>query len=152
MSPSTDLIRETLWGISNITASTLSHIAAFLGEEMLLNRVLVLMTHSNCGLKTEAIYVICNLINSPWIEPDWLRELYDKKGFAIVQPLCKALEDKNLDADILICTLRSLAVLLELDQSFKETLFGFDSVRFSIESHGGFNMIEELLNHKNQEV
>lgn len=112
LSTSTALIKESLWGISNITAGTLSHIAAFLNEEMLLNRVLVLMTHSNQSVKTEAIYVVCNFINSPSIESDWLRQLFEKRGFQIVQPLCKALEDRNLDADVLVCGLQALSVLL----------------------------------------
>ena len=44
---STDLVKETLWGISNITASSRAHISAFLEEDMLLQKVMFMMSHSN---------------------------------------------------------------------------------------------------------
>ena len=44
-STSTKAVRETLWGLSNITASIESHIHAFIQAETLFERVLTLTCH-----------------------------------------------------------------------------------------------------------
>ena len=46
-STSTKTIRETLWGLSNITASIEAHVNAFLSAESLFERVLTLTCNSN---------------------------------------------------------------------------------------------------------
>ena len=63
-SPNTTLITEALWGLSNITASTQAHILAFFAHERLLDYTLTLMSHSHDGIQKEALWVICNAVNS----------------------------------------------------------------------------------------
>jgi len=55
-------VREALWGLSNITASTPAHVAAFFDESQLLDRVLTLADHSNRDIRKEALFTLCNAV------------------------------------------------------------------------------------------
>ncbi len=61
-SPSTEIVKETLWGLSNITASNETHAAAFLAEEYLYRKVINMMSHSHSQLRAESLWIISNLI------------------------------------------------------------------------------------------
>ena len=50
-SHSTDLVREALWGLSNITASSKDHVALFFQQEVLIERILTLMSNKNNSIQ-----------------------------------------------------------------------------------------------------
>ena len=58
----TDDLRKYLWGLSNISGGTAEHVAAFIQEEELVQRILILIQHSNIAVKCEALFVITNAI------------------------------------------------------------------------------------------
>lgn len=55
------LIKEALWGFSNITAGPGSHIEAFINNSAF-DRVVMLTASKNIDIRKESLYVICNSI------------------------------------------------------------------------------------------
>ena len=57
-----DLLHKILWGLSNITGGYVSHVSAFIQEEELVQRVLILIKNKSFIVKCEALYTIVNAI------------------------------------------------------------------------------------------
>jgi len=57
----TNVIKESLWGLSNITAGPVSHVERFV-ESDAFDRVASLSKNSNIDLRKESLYVLCNAI------------------------------------------------------------------------------------------
>ena len=150
-SPSTEVQCETLWGLSNLTATpNLLHIEAFLQEHSLLSRVIGITSHSHSRLRGEALYTITNAICNA--DPNQLKRLFESNCTQLVQPLCSALTLGH-EAGLNLNILHALRKLIDLDQHFPETFLGIDSVMTTVESMGGFEQMERLSEtDKNQDV
>ena len=85
-------IVRTLWGISNITASTHAHIATVLADEPLLDQVLTLISNPNQRIRIEALYVVCNAITCSSTDTQQVRPLFDQKRCGLLEPLIDALD------------------------------------------------------------
>ena len=56
------ILHKILWGLSNITGGYKNHINAFVQEEELVQRVIILIENQSLVIKSEALYVIINAI------------------------------------------------------------------------------------------
>ena len=148
-SSDTALIANALWGLSNITASTQAHVSTFFSHDSLLNQVLTLMSHPHERIRGEALWVICNAVNSA--ETNHLKSVFEEKRGGLVEPMTDALA-RHHDADVTLATLQALIVLLNLDLQFGQSLGECDSVCFTIEAGGGFGKIEAVVDHENRDV
>ena len=113
---------------------------------MLFERVLTLADHSQNELRSEALYVLANSITSANLEH--LKILFDRHSSALLEPLCRSL-DKGHMPELIVTILQALIKLLSLDDEYKQTMFGCDSVQFLMESVQGFDKVESLVQHKN---
>ena len=59
----TDELSKYLWGLSNISGGTTEHVAAFIQEEELIQRILILIQNKSVAVKCEALFVITNAIS-----------------------------------------------------------------------------------------
>ena len=57
------VIKESLWTLSNITASKIPHIKLFLSRDTLVERVMTLAKSQNIDTRSEAIWVLANAVN-----------------------------------------------------------------------------------------
>lgn len=150
MSPSTMIIRESLWGLSNITAGTEQQAAAFLAEEDLYRKVINFMSHSHSQLRGEALWTISNLVTT--VDSSLLKQLFEKENTQLVKPLCEALF-KDHDVKLTKNILSAVQKLLNLDEQYKDCFVGYDSISSTIEQVQGFDMIEKLAtSHPNNDV
>lgn len=58
-----NIIKETLWAFSNVTASAENHCEAFVNSKAV-ERVLYLTQSTNIDHRTEALWVLCNCITT----------------------------------------------------------------------------------------
>ena len=73
------------------------------------------MSNPNQRIRSEALYVICNAINSECIGTQLLQQLFDQKYSGLVEPLIDALAKDLVDAELTLNILQALIVLLNLD-------------------------------------
>ena len=66
-----EVIKESLWAMSNITASGSEFIWPFLNGEVLFDRVLTLCENPNPNIMQEAFYVLCNSFTTGK-ESEWI--------------------------------------------------------------------------------
>lgn len=142
-SSNVQVVKETLWGISNITASSQSHVNEFFAAQTLTERVLTFTSHQLMQLRGESLWVICNAITTA--HENQLLIVFQKYGTLLLEPLCEALSSGH-DIDLVISILRALSTLLSLDHKFGGQLIESESVMAYFDSLQAFSKIEELLN------
>ena len=98
------------------------------------------MEHSNAQIRCEALWVVCNAVNSA--ETDHLKVLYDQKSSSLIQPMTDALLKDNDHQDLVMAILNALLTLLKLDVQF--THAHFNSVSFTIQSVSGIDTIYQM--------
>ena len=108
-----------------------------------------MIRHSHRRIRQEAIYIVTNVIMSEELDRDCLRDVFQAKGFGIVDAFCKALEDKSLDTEVQLVILKSISTLLTLDDHLSDVHMNDSSVRFAVESVKGFDAIDQLREHQN---
>ena len=141
---------EALWGLSNFTASTEAYYTeAFISEQKLFCKVLCMMSHSHSRIRGEALFTICNAIDS--CSSGVLKNQYELHRAELIKPLCNALS-KGHDANLILSVLQALKKLLDLDEEYPSSFSGMDSVMTTIEAIGAFDHIDQLTEHKNEDV
>ena len=95
------------------------------------------------------MFTICNAVDS--CSSIVLKKQYELHRTDLVKPLCDALS-KGHDTDLIVSILQTLKKLLDLDDEYPSTFSGMDSVMTTIEAMGAFEMIDQLTEHKNEEV
>ena len=134
-----DSLGIILFGLSNITGGHHQHVTAFLEEEELVQRVLVL-TSSNFGhVKAEASYVINNAIQCS--TESTLMKFVTEFSQDLISSLCNILRSEGvIGIDIKKETLVSLEKLMKLDG--KNGKFTAESsVKFMVDAAEGFETI-----------
>ena len=99
------VIKETLWGISNITAGEKRHVDAFFAADILVERVISFLSSRLSGVKEEALWVINNAITS--VDQEKLLQVFQKYTNKLVEPLFEALSAIQ-NIDLVMSTLQSI--------------------------------------------
>ena len=139
-------IKHCLWPLSNITAGTEEHILAFVNHPNLMNQIYFFLRSTNRNIKREALWVLCNLINTTTSEAIQ-HHVASYNNFEFIPEMVDCLK-----------TIPSLAneILEAFDQLFKldisTPLYGIDKMTYKFEINHGVDILEQLLNHQNAEV
>ena len=84
-----EAIKETLWGLSNITASEQNHIKIILENEEMINKVICLINSERMQIKAEALWVMTNLIIT--CSDELLKEFTAKYIGVFLEPLSNSI-------------------------------------------------------------
>lgn len=109
-------IREAMFLISNLVASSQKFCQLFVNNESYALRAMVLAQNSNCNIRDEAVWVLTNLIGIGNKDTDLA--LFKLDDGLIIEVLLANLKRQS-NKDILINILTSLRKLQELDSLFK---------------------------------
>lgn len=108
------LMKECMWGISNITAGSEGQIAAFLNEDELVNKVYMLANSANIQIRREALFIFTNLILTTQV-PDVRMNLVMRQDFLLLKLFVQGLTTIN-DSNIILEILLAMDPLLALDK------------------------------------
>ncbi|CAF0784734.1 unnamed protein product [Brachionus calyciflorus] len=139
--PKPKINKESVWFLSNITAGTKAQVQAVI-DAGLIPQVIHLLSRGDLATKREAAWCINNLSLSGNKE----QVAYVLQQGAIA-PLCQALSIE--DPQVLVVVLDALNNILKLAVGDENDLL---SVTGQIEECGGLDKIEELQNHRNEEI
>lgn len=139
--PKAKINKEAVWFLSNITAGTQGQVQAVI-DNGLMSQVIHLLSRGDLATKREAAWCVNNLSLSGNKE----QVAYVLQQGAI-EPLCQALSID--DPQVLVVVMDALSNILKLAASTDEDLL---SVTSQIEECGGLDKIEELQNHRNEEI
>lgn len=140
MSSKSNILKETCWAISNITAGTFSQIQAVI-ETNLIPPILNLLSYGDYKVKREACWAICNATSAYESNPDQIRYLVNQ---GCLRSLCQMLNCQ--DNKIIQISLDALSNILEVgtfDYPEYNKYAGF------IEDAGGLETIFKLQEHDN---
>lgn len=139
--PKPKINKEAVWFLSNITAGTKTQVQAVI-DNGLMPQVIHLLSRGDLPTKREAAWCINNLSLSGNKE----QVAYVLQQGAI-SPLCQALSID--DPQVLAVVMDALSNILKLAASNDDDLL---SVTSQIEECGGLDKIEDLQNHRNEEI
>ncbi len=133
--------KEAVWFLSNITAGTKSQVQAVI-DAGLIPQVIHLLAKGDLPTRREAAWCINNLSLSGKRE-----QVAYVLQQGVLAPFCQLLSVD--DAQILVVVLDGISNILKLAASNESDLLALTS---QIEECGGLDKIEELQNHRNEEV
>ena len=125
------LMKECMWGLSNITAGSENQIAAFLAEEELVNKVYMLANSTNIQIRREALFIFTNLILTTQM-PDVRMNLVARQDYLLLKLFVQGLTTIN-DQNIILEILLAMDPVLALDKTFNLTESNSISYKFEIE-------------------
>lgn len=120
----------------------MNQVAAFIQEEELVQRILILIKNNSLAVKCESLFVITNAIVCS--DTELRMNFFSKFKQDLIDPLCKSIEVVKHKKVILIEIVTALACLLELDMVYPNDLVEENSVKFMIDSASGFDSLNEL--------
>ena len=139
--PKPKINKESVWFLSNITAGTKTQVQAVI-DAGLIPQVIHLLSRGDLATKREAAWCVNNLSLSGKKE----QVAYVLQQGAL-NPLCQALTVE--DPQVLVVVLDALSNILKLAATNENDLISLTS---QIEECGGLDKIEELQNHRNEEI
>jgi hypothetical protein len=140
----TNIRKEAVWALSNITAGTPAQIAAVM-EAGLFPRVIQLAGEGDAIVKKEALFA---LANAAYGSPEILEQL---QQMGAIQVLVSQM-DVIRDSGALCSILDALRCFLELGRSKAEAIGGSNATCAVIEEAGGLEKIEQLQDDENEDV
>lgn len=151
-SSSSNLLKEVLWSLSNITAGTQSQVQAFLRYTQLFERIVILMKFPQDNVCDEAIWTMANALQNA--EVSCLKQVYNFNRSDLLYELVKAGEKclKNSNMSLLTLLLKSYTTLLQLDEKYPEEFSADKSIDFDFEAAGGFDFVGKLVSHENSTI
>ena len=105
-----NLIKETLWALSNISAGNQSQVEKFV-ESAAFERVLALAMSHNIDHRRESLFVLSNAITG--CDPIYRKQILEKGGDLMIAALVKGLYMQDLR--ILRAIMEAIDALLKLD-------------------------------------
>jgi len=81
-----NVIKESLWAVSNITAGPVSHVERFV-ESDAFDRVASLSKNSNIDIRKESLFVLCNAITGADFKVR--TQIYEKTSGEVIKTLIK---------------------------------------------------------------
>jgi hypothetical protein len=133
--------KEAVWFLSNITAGTKSQVQAVI-DAGLIPQVIHLLSKGDLPTRREAAWCINNLSLSGKRE-----QVAYVLQQGVLAPFCQLLSVE--DGQILVVVLDGISNILKLAAANENDLIALTS---QIEECGGLDKIEELQNHRNEEV
>lgn len=106
-----NMIKESLWALSNISAGPVSHVQRFF-ESDVFDRVHTLTNSPNIDIRKEALYVMCNAVTGADFKLRW--DIYNKTHAEILRSFAKGLRIN--DYRLIMNLLDAIEHLLRLDE------------------------------------
>ncbi|KAJ1639777.1 importin alpha [Pavlovales sp. CCMP2436] len=138
--------KEACWAISNIAAGTPQQLAAVVSSGVLFP-VAHALAHAEFEIKKEACWVLCNAMHGSSKE----QALFIAQNFNVLEPMVAMLSVG--DAKMVTIALDFIENLLKAGEAVaSSTGEGENKVTVWLDSVGGVDKLEELQEHKNEEV
>lgn len=144
-----EVIKEALWALSNLTASGPACIQYFLSNELLFDRVLTLCENPNLNIKQEALYATCNSFTVASENEKF--SLLSKTNYTrLITALRKGLSTKNMRLGCLqeIIQTLQLVIVFSLEQG-EQIMEEFEAV-LVLEAIADSNIFQQIEQIRNQ--
>lgn len=138
---STQMIKEALWVISNITAGPANHVDSVVKSD-LFERICVLTESKNLEIRKEALFVLCNGITGADVVV--VGEIYQKTQGRLIKILIDA--TNVIEKKLTMTLLDSIEAVLKLDE-WLGTRGTDKSICLLFEHMNGIEALEELQKH-----
>lgn len=139
--PKPKINKEAVWFLSNITAGTKTQVQAVI-DAGLIPQVIHLLARGDLATRREAAWCINNLTLSGKRE-----QVAYVLQQGVLSPFCQLLSTD--DSQILVVVLDGISNILKMAASNEEDLIAVTS---QIEECSGLDKIEDLQNHRNEEI
>ena len=142
-----NIIKESLWALSNISAGPSSHVDRFVHSEGVFSRVQALTTSPNIDIRKEALFVMCNAVTGA--DFNVCTQIYELTGGEVLRSLIKGLRINDLR--LIMNILEALETLFKLDEM--HGLKGTDqAITQAFEQLEGLDTLDDLMKHPSMEV
>ncbi len=141
-----NLIKEALWALSNITAGPVNHIERFVTSDCF-ERVLFMTENKNIELRKESLFVLCNALTGA--DSKLLAQIYNMTDAKILHTLIQG--TNFIDNKLTMFILDSIEELLKLD-SFLHIENTERSIKLIFERLKGLDALDELAKHPNMDI
>lgn len=143
---SSNLIKESLWALSNISAGPCSHVERFVHCDAF-DRVQSLTKSPNIDIRKEALFVMCNAVTGADFK---IRtEIYERTGGEVLRSFINGM--RFTDQRLLMNLLDAVEELLKLDEVLG-TVNTDQAISLRFEGMEGLDVLEDVMKHPSMDV